>query len=101
MAVSVCKSLWSWILESSPKFTKPLATLKHYVPDEAIFKQGSFSLFLFSLKQILGSERKRLNRHLVLVIISYYITNLLIFSVEFIDKMKTWLKGAEPKHDFA
>ena len=33
-------------------------TLQENVLDEAIFKKDSFSLFWFSLKQILSSERK-------------------------------------------
>ena len=37
--------------------------LQENFPDEAIFRKCSFSLFRFSLKQILGSERKRLSRH--------------------------------------
>ena len=40
--------------------------MNHYkkiFPDEASFQKGSFSLFFFSLKQILGSEGKRLSRY--------------------------------------
>ena len=36
--------------------------LQKSVPDEATFKKDSFSLFSFSLKQSLGSERKRTSR---------------------------------------
>ena len=57
MAASVSKSLIKNFRE------------QENVPDEAIFKKGSFSLFCFSLKQILGSKCKSLSRHGLLVLI--------------------------------
>ena len=55
MAASVSKSLWWKLLESSPN-----------IPDKAMFKKGTFLLVWYSLKHILGSERKRLSRHQLL-----------------------------------
>ena len=45
---------------------------KHYkkkFPDKAIFKKGYFSLFWFSLKQVLESEHEHLNCHRLLAVI--------------------------------
>ena len=62
--------MWSRILENSPNFSKNSCydkALQESIPDDAIIKKANFSLFGFSLKQILGSERKRLNCHRRLV----------------------------------
>ena len=70
MAAAVRKRLWSRILESSSMLSKILATMKHYKKMfliKVIFRKSFFSLFWFSLKQILGSERKHLSHHRLLV----------------------------------
>ena len=46
--------------------------LQQNVLDETIFKNGSFSLFWFSLKQILCSERKRLSCQRLLVFFFFF-----------------------------
>ena len=51
--------------------------LQGIVPDEVIFKKGSFSWFWFSLKQILGLKRKHLSLHrLVLYFVTLLNTNM-------------------------
>ena len=63
------------ILESSFKFSRfPCynKALQENVPDETVFKKGSFSLLWFSLKQVLESEEhEHLSYHWLLVIIKH------------------------------
>ena len=63
MTASVSKRLWSRVLERTPKLSKTLASMRHY---KKIFLMKQVCS-LFSLKQILGTERKHLSCHRLVV----------------------------------